>query len=117
MTYCERTDHNQYALHINKEELKEIALALTERKSKIASKLQKVISCEVVGKKKTFLKNREIELCTSCKGSGKVRANVTNTYEYDFETCPKCDGKSGIVKIITTTYEPLTTIWQEHFAQ
>ena len=117
MTYCERTDHNEYALHVNQEELKEIALALTGRKSKIAVKLQKVISCEVVGEKKTFLKNREIELCANCKGSGKVRANVTGTYEYDFEICPKCSGKSGIIKITSVTYEPLTTIWQEHFAR
>ena len=117
MTYCERTDHNEYALHINQEELNEITLALNARKSIVADKLQKVISCEIVGQKKTFLKNREIELCINCKGSGKVRANITGTYEYDFETCPKCNGKSGIVKIITTTYEPLTTIWQEHFAR
>ena len=117
MTYCEKTDHKEYALHINPEELEEITLALTMRKSVIADKLRKVISSEISGEKKTFLKNREIQLCANCKGSGKVRANITGTYEYDFETCPKCDGKSGIVKIITTTFEPLTTIWQEHFAQ
>ena len=117
MTYCEKTDHNEYAIHINNEELKEITQALAERNSEIANKLQKVITSEIIQQKKIFLKNREIELCNSCRGSGKIRANITGTYEYDFEICPKCEGKSGRVKIITITYEPLTELWQEHFAQ
>jgi len=117
MTYCEKTDHNEYAIHINSDELKEITQALTEINSEIANKLHKVISCEIIKQKKIFLKNREIELCVNCGGSGKIRMNITGTYEYDFETCPKCEGKSGRVKITTTTYEPLTELWQEHFAQ
>ena len=117
MTYCEKTDHGEYALHINNDELNEVLQALKERKSKEAVKLRKIISNEVIGKKKLFLKHREIELCPNCGGSGKIRVNITGTYEYDFEVCPKCEGKSGRVKITTTTYEPLTELWQEHFAQ
>ena len=117
MTYCEKTDHNEYAIHMNSDELKEITQALAGRNSEISNKLQKVISSEIAGEKKVFLKNREIELCNNCRGSGKIRVNITGTYEYDFETCPKCEGKSGRVKIITTTYEPLTEVWQEHFAK
>ena len=117
MTYCEKTDHNEYAIHINSDELEEITLALTERNSEIANKLQEIISSEIIQQKKVFLKDREIELCNNCGGSGKIRVNITGTYEYDFEPCPKCEGKSGRVKITTTTYEPLTELWQEHFAQ
>ena len=117
MSYCEKTDHNEYALHLNKTDVNEVIQALKKRKSKDAFKLQKIISCEISGNKKSFLKNREIELCLHCGGSGKVRVNITGTYDFDFETCPNCEGKTGRVKITTTTYEPLTELWQEHFTK
>ena len=119
MTYCERTDHDKYALHINGEELSEIKSSLTENNvSVIARKLRKIIARELVADHVgVFLKDRKIELCEKCGGSGKIRVNVTGTYEYDFETCTACQGKTGRVKITTTTYEPLTELWQEHFAK
>ena len=118
MTYCEQTDHNEFALHLNSTELNEVLQGLHNCESKEAGKLKRIIQAEKsIGEKRIFLRNREIELCKECGGSGKIRVNITGTFEYDFETCPKCEGKSGRVKIITTTYESLTELWQEHFAK
>ena len=118
MTYCEQTDHEEFTLHLNSNELKEVLQSLQGKKTKEAEKLRKVIQSENLSSaKRIFLKNREIELCQECGGSGKIRMHITGTYEYDFETCHKCEGKSGRVKVTTTTYQPLTELWQEHFAK
>ena len=118
MTYCEQTDHEEFALHLNSKELNEVLQGLQKSETKEARKLRKVIQSENLSRvKRIFLKNRKIELCEECGGSGKIRVNITGTYEYDFETCHKCEGKSGRVKVTTTTYQPLTELWQEHFAK
>lgn len=118
MTYCEQTDHEQFALHLNSKELNEVLQGLQKSETNEAEKLRKVIQSEKLSRvKRIFLKNREIQLCDGCGGSGKIRVNITGTFEYDFETCPKCEGKSGRVKVTSTTYEPLTELWQEHFAK
>jgi hypothetical protein len=118
MTYCEQTDHNEFALHLNSTELNEVLQGLQNRESKEAEKLKRIIQSEkLIGEKRIFLKNREIELCKECGGSGKLRIYVNGTHEYDYEPCSKCDGKSGRVKITTTTYQPLNKLWQEHFTR
>jgi excinuclease UvrABC ATPase subunit len=118
MTYCEKTDHDEFALHINFKELNEVLNCLEKRDTEDAEKLKAVIQSEIKSnEKRIFLKSRNIELCDECKGSGKVRVNIIGTYDFDIETCPVCEGKSGRVKITTITYEPLTESWQEHFAK
>ena len=118
MTYCEKTDHDEFALHVNRKELDEVLKSLEKRETEEAEKLKAVIELETESaEKRIFLKSRNIELCDKCKGSGKVRENIIGTYDYDIETCPLCEGKSGRVRITTTTYEPLTESWQEHFAK
>jgi hypothetical protein len=117
MTYCEQTDHNEFALHLNSKELNEVLQGLQNMKSKEAEKLKRIIQMEkLIEERRIFLRNREIELCKECGGSGKLRIYENGTHEYYYETCPKCDGKSGRVKITTTTYQPLNKLWQEHFA-
>ena len=118
MTYCEKTDHDEFALHINFKELNEVLNCLEKSDTEDAEKLKAVIQSEIKSnEKRIFLKSRNIELCDECKGSGKVRVNIIGTYDFDIETCPVCEGKSGRVKITTITYEPLTEAWQEHFAK
>ena len=118
MTYCEKTDHDEFALHINFKELNEVLNCLEKRDTEEAEKLKAVIQSEIKSnEKRIFLKSRNIELCDVCKGSGKVRVNIIGTYDFDIETCPVCEGRSGRVKITTITYEPLTEAWQEHFAK
>lgn len=118
MTYCEQTGHDEFALHLNTNELIELKKLVTDSTNEIAHKLRQIIATEIVTDHvRQFLKERKIELCERCGGSGKVRVNITGTYDYDFETCPTCNGKTGRVKTITTTYEPLTKLWQEHFAK
>ena len=118
MTYCEKTDHDEFALHVNSKELNEVLKSLEKRETEEAEKLKTVIQSETKSnEKRIFLKSRNIELCDDCKGSGKVRVNIIGTYDFDIETCPLCEGKSGRVKITTVTYEPLTESWQEHFAK
>ncbi len=118
MTYCEKTDHNEFALHVNSKELNEVLKSLEKRETKEAEKLKAVIQTETKSnEKRIFLKSRNIELCNACNGSGKIRVNIAGTYDFEIEICPLCEGKSGRVKITTITYEPLTESWQEHFAK
>lgn len=57
--------------------------------------------------------DKEIIVCDSCKGSGKVEQSERYDYHhrYDWvwdEICSKCGGYGRVLKVVMTSFEKLT---------
>jgi len=124
MTYCEITskenEEKQFAIHdITESQLAALNSLLNGSSDAGLSFLRKAVYSEIGLANDKILAEQEskIELCKTCRGSGKILVgNLREFHNHDIECCPKCTGKRGRVKITSVRYEPLSDDWDRSFA-
>jgi len=104
--FAEKTDFDQYAIHIDKNLLITLKYGLglmppSPEHSDNANRL--LLMLNQAQKDNSFNKSRKIDLCIKCQGSGRIKSyNIRE--EPDIILCPCCLGEGSKI-FITTTFQ------------